>query len=63
MLSRQRSLAVAEQLKQRGISDDQMVLVFLGGAKTIIPLSDTDHRNRNRRVELILVQIDDMETN
>lgn len=63
MLSRQRSLAVAEQLKQRGISDDQMVMVFLGGAKTIIPLSDTDHRNRNRRVELILVQIDDMETN
>ncbi|MCL2245400.1 MAG: OmpA family protein [Treponema sp.] len=55
VLSAMRSEAVAEQLRQRGVSDEQMVIISFGGARTIT--SDFDIRNRNRRVELILVQV------
>ena len=58
MLSRQRSLAVADQLRQRGIADSQMAIIYHGGEKTVVPQSDTEHRNRNRRVELVLMQVE-----
>jgi len=55
-LSAMRSNVVAEQLRQRGVSDEQMVIVAFGGTRTAT--TEWDVRNRNRRVELILVQID-----
>lgn len=62
MLSRQRSIAVADQLRQRGVPNDQMALIYYGGTRTVT--SDHEIWNRNRRVELIIIQIDnDMDTN
>jgi len=55
-LSAMRSNAVAEQLRQRGVSDDQMVIIAFGGTRTAT--SEWDVRNRNRRVELIITQVD-----
>ena len=52
-LSRMRADAVAERLKTKGITEDQMVIVALGGTKTIT----NDIQNVNRRVELIVIQI------
>jgi len=54
-LSAVRSKSVAEQLKTRGIGDDQMVIISYGGTRTVT--SDHDIWNRNRRVELIVIQI------
>jgi len=55
-LSAMRSNMVAEQLRQRGVSDEQMVIVSFGGTRTAT--NEWDVRNRNRRVELIIVQLD-----
>ncbi|WP_461245741.1 OmpA family protein [Treponema sp. R6D11] len=55
-LSAVRSNTVAEQLKNRGVSEDQMVIITYGGTRTAT--SEWDIRNRNRRVELIVIQID-----
>jgi outer membrane protein OmpA-like peptidoglycan-associated protein len=55
-LSAMRSNTVAQQLKQRGVSDDQIVIITYGGTRTAT--SEWDIRNRNRRVELIVIQID-----
>jgi flagellar motor protein MotB len=55
-LSALRSNTVAEQLRQRGVSDDQMVLIAYGGTRNAT--SEWDIRNRNRRVELMVIQID-----
>jgi outer membrane protein OmpA-like peptidoglycan-associated protein len=54
-LSALRSNAVAEQLKKRGISEEQMVVISYGGTRTVT--SDHDIWNRNRRVELIVIQV------
>jgi len=54
-LSALRSSAVAEQLRERGISDEQMVVISYGGTRTVT--SDHDIWNRNRRVELIVIQV------
>jgi len=55
-LSAVRANTVAQQLRDRGVSDDQMVLITYGGTRTAT--SEWDIRNRNRRVELMVIQID-----
>jgi hypothetical protein len=54
-LSAIRSDAVAEQLKARGVNENQMVDIAFGGTRTVT--SDHDIWNRNRRVELIVIQV------
>jgi len=56
-LSAVRANAIATQLRARGVTNDQMVVVSFGGTRTVT--SDQDIWNRNRRVELVLIQIDD----
>jgi hypothetical protein len=55
-LSVMRANAVAAQLKARGVSEEQMVIIAFGGTRTVTH----DHHiwNRNRRVELIIFQVD-----
>ena len=55
-LSAMRANAVAEQLKARGVSEEQMVIISFGGTRTVT--SSHDISNRNRRVELIIIQVD-----
>jgi len=55
-LSALRSSTVAEQLRKRGVSDDQMVLIAYGGTRNAT--NEWDIRNRNRRVELMVIQVD-----
>lgn len=57
VLSAMRANNVAQQLRMRGVSDEQMVIISFGGTRTVT--SDHDIWNRNRRVELILIQIDE----
>jgi outer membrane protein OmpA-like peptidoglycan-associated protein len=54
-LGAMRANAVAEQLKARGVSEEQMVIISYGGTRTVT--SDHDIWNRNRRVELIVIQV------
>jgi hypothetical protein len=54
-LSKMRADAVARQLKAKNIKEEQMIIDAYGGARTIT--SDHDTRNRNRRVELIVIQV------
>ncbi|MCL2601198.1 MAG: OmpA family protein [Treponema sp.] len=54
-LSAMRSNVVAEQLRLRGVPEDQIVIVSFGGTRTAT--SEWDVRNRNRRVELIILQV------
>jgi len=56
VLSTMRANAVAEQLMARGIKGEQMVIVSFGGTRTVT--SNQDIWNRNRRVELIVIQVD-----
>ena len=56
-LSAVRANAVAAQLKARGVSEEQMVVISFGGTRTVT--SSLDMRNRNRRVELIIIQVDE----
>ncbi|MCL1817586.1 MAG: OmpA family protein [Spirochaetaceae bacterium] len=55
-LSAMRSKAVADQLKARGIREEQMIVISFGGTRTVTH----DHQiwNRNRRVELIVFRIE-----
>jgi len=55
-LSAMRSDTVAEELRKRGVPDSQMVLVSFGGTRNAT--SEWDIRNRNRRVELMLIHVD-----
>jgi len=55
-LSAIRSNTVAEQLRRRGVSENQLVVISFGGTRTAT--TEWDMRNRNRRVELIIVQLD-----
>ena len=55
-LSTMRADVVAQQLRDRGVSDDQMVVVAFGGTRNAT--SEWDVRNRNRRVELMLINFD-----
>ncbi|MCL2381178.1 MAG: OmpA family protein [Treponema sp.] len=54
-LSAMRSEVVAEQLRGRGVPDDQIVVISFGGTRTVT--NEWDIRNRNRRVEMILIQV------
>jgi hypothetical protein len=54
-LSTLRANVVAEQLKARGITEGQMIVIAYGGTRTVT--SEHDIWNRNRRVELIVVQV------
>jgi hypothetical protein len=54
-LSTMRANVVAEQLKARGINEAQMVVIAFGGTRTVT--SDHDIWNRNRRVEMIVIQV------
>jgi hypothetical protein len=51
-----RANAVAEQLKSRGVTETQMVIISYGGTRTVT--HDHEIWNRNRRVELIIIQVD-----
>jgi hypothetical protein len=55
ILSRRRANVVAEQLKTKGVSEDQIVVIAYGGTRTVT--SEHDIWNRNRRVELIVIQV------
>ncbi|MDR0302621.1 MAG: OmpA family protein [Treponema sp.] len=55
-LSKVRADTIASLLKEKGVSEEQMVIIAFGGARTIT--NDYDVRNRNRRVELIVIRVD-----
>jgi outer membrane protein OmpA-like peptidoglycan-associated protein len=57
-LSSLRAHAVADQLRLKGVRDEQMSVIAYGGTRTVVAQSDHDEWNRNRRVELILIQVD-----
>ncbi|MCL1836724.1 MAG: OmpA family protein [Treponema sp.] len=54
-LSALRANTVADQLRSRGVSDEQIVIISFGGTR--VATSEFDVRNRNRRVELIVIQV------
>jgi len=56
MLSAMRADVVSGQLRDRGVSEEQIVMIHFGGTRTVT--NEWDIRNRNRRVELILIQVD-----
>ncbi|MDR0475956.1 MAG: OmpA family protein [Treponema sp.] len=53
-LSRMRADAVARLLKSKEVAEEQMVIAAFGGERIIT--KDQSIRNRNRRVELIVIQ-------
>ncbi|MCL2833841.1 MAG: OmpA family protein [Treponema sp.] len=55
-LSTMRAEVVAGILRDRGVSDEQIVMIAFGGTRTVT--NEWDIRNRNRRVEMILIQVD-----
>jgi len=56
VLSESRANAVARILREKGVVEEQIVVAAFGGTRTLA--SDYDHWNINRRVELIVKQID-----
>jgi hypothetical protein len=55
-LGAQRANEVAGQLRARGVSEEQMVIISFGGTRTVT--HEHEIWNRNRRVELIIIQLD-----
>ena len=55
-ISMQRSNEVARQLMEKGVQEEQIVVIGYGGARVIAATEDHDHWNMNRRVELIIVR-------
>ena len=55
VLSETRANEVARLLRERGVPEEQLVVIGHGGNRTLA--SDHDHWNVNRRVELIIKQI------
>jgi len=55
-LSTIRANAISDLLKARGVSDEQIIIIAFGGTRAAT--SEWDVRNRNRRVELMIIQID-----
>jgi outer membrane protein OmpA-like peptidoglycan-associated protein len=55
ILSENRANEVARLLRARGVREDQIIVVAYGGERAIA--SDRDHWNINRRVELIVIQV------
>jgi hypothetical protein len=56
-LSSMRANVVAQQLRDRGVSDSQMIIIAFGGTRNAT--NEWDVRNRNRRVELMIIQFDE----
>ncbi|MCL2809452.1 MAG: OmpA family protein [Treponema sp.] len=56
VLSLMRANVVAGELKDRGVDENQIVLISFGGTRTAT--NEWDIRNRNRRVEMIITQVD-----
>ena len=56
-LSSIRANEVADQLRLRGVNEDQMVIIAFGGTRTVTDSHDI--WNRNRRVEMIIIQLDE----
>ena len=54
-LSTMRANVVAQQLRERGVNENQIVIIGFGGTRTAT--SEWDVRNRNRRVELMIIQV------
>ena len=55
-LSVMRAEVVAGELKKRGVDEKQIVTISYGGSRTVT--NEWDIRNRNRRVEMIITQVD-----
>ena len=55
-LSESRAQTVMEDLILRGISEDRLSVVGVGGAAPIVPHGDVENRWKNRRVEFILLK-------
>jgi len=55
-LSLMRANEVAALLRERGVSDDQIIIIAFGSTRTIT--SDLNELNMNRRVELMIIQYD-----
>jgi hypothetical protein len=55
-LSAMRAYGVSAQLRAKGVRDDQIVIIAYGGTRSVT--RDHDISNRNRRVELMIIQID-----
>ena len=55
-LSTVRANVVADQLRQRGVNEEQIIIIAFGGTRTAT--NEWDVRNRNRRVELMIIQFD-----
>ncbi|MCL2128663.1 MAG: OmpA family protein [Treponema sp.] len=58
-LSSIRANEVADQLRARDIDEEQMVIIAFGGTRTVT--REFDIRNRNRRVELTVIHVDENE--
>jgi len=56
VLSTIRADVVAGELKDRGVNENQIVMISFGGTRTAT--NEWDIRNRNRRVEMIITQVD-----
>jgi len=56
-LSTMRANVVADQLRARGVRDEQIILIAFGGTRTAT--NEWDVRNRNRRVELMIIQFEE----
>jgi len=56
VLSTKRADVVAGELKSRGVDEKQIVMISFGGTRTAT--NEWDIRNRNRRVEMIITQVD-----
>jgi outer membrane protein OmpA-like peptidoglycan-associated protein len=54
-LSRQRADTIANRLAVKGVPRDQMVIIAHGGTRLLT--TDYDIRNRNRRVELMVINV------
>ena len=54
-LSTMRANTVADLLRSREVSDEQIVVISFGGTR--VATSEFDIRNRNRRVELMIIQV------
>ena len=57
-LSEERANEVARQLMMHGVDEEQIVIIAYGGARIVAGADDHDHWNMNRRVELIVIQVD-----
>ena len=57
VLSESRAHEVARLLRQRGIAEEQIIVIAHGGTRVVAGADDHDHWNMNRRVELIIVQV------